>query len=144
MVRRFLSLALLAVASACDVPTAPFPFPEQAVQFQPASLSLAATYAEWWAEVEKCAGQDGDFDSIAWYTVPSSGNVLLIDGREYSGAWYRAGNRIVLAENTLLWGAGVRHEMLHALLRDGSHSPHFFRDACADVVNCFGNACALP
>ncbi|MEO7771950.1 MAG: hypothetical protein ABIX19_13045 [Gemmatimonadaceae bacterium] len=132
---------VLAAALACDVPTVPFAFPTAAVRFEPDAIALGDTYAQWWAEVEECAGQAGNLSEVSWYTVPSSGSAVVIDGREYSGAWYSAGNRIVLAENTLHWGAGVRHEMLHALIHDGSHPTQFFRERCADVVNCFGTSC---
>ena len=144
-VRWTLSGLALALCLGCDIPTVPLAFPTSAVRFEPSLIALGDTYRAWWQEVEECAGQTGDFASVAWYTVPASGSALLIDGREYSGAWYSAGNRIVLAENTIHWGAGVRHEMLHALIHDGAHPRQFFREKCADVVNCFGNSCSeLP
>ena len=130
--------------AACESPTVPLSFPAEAVRFNPSVIALRTTYQEWWAEVEECAGLKGSFDSITWYTVPESGSAIVLDGRDYSGAWYRAGNRIVLAEQTIYWGAGVRHEMLHALIHDGSHPAYFFREKCAEVVNCFGSACAAP
>jgi hypothetical protein len=140
---RFTSASLaVALLLACEQPTAPsLSFPPVAVRFAPSALNLGTTYAQWWAQVEQCSGIHGDLTAVAWYTVPGSGSAVLIEGREYSGAWYAAGNRIVLAENSVFWNAGVRHEMLHALLQDGAHPPEYFRQRCADVVTCLGNAC---
>ncbi|HEY2856308.1 MAG TPA: hypothetical protein VGJ18_25935 [Gemmatimonadaceae bacterium] len=48
------------------------------------------------------------------------------------------GNRVVIAEGQMYHGSTVRHEMLHALLRQGGHPRTEFLGACASLVGCSG------
>lgn len=73
---------------------------------------------------------------ISWYDVPGSETVEY-PGDEVSGYWSAASNRIVLAGNVKLAGDVVRHEMLHALLRNvRGHPRQYFLERCGGVVSC--------
>ncbi|HUQ19147.1 MAG TPA: hypothetical protein VM099_05995 [Gemmatimonadaceae bacterium] len=103
-------------------------------------LSLPAVYARWWSMVENCSGLTGSMEAVSWYQVPNSSTVVDNDG-EVSGYWSPASNRIVLAGNLILIGSIVRHEMLHAIVRQtNGHSREYFLGRCAGVVVC-GAAC---
>jgi hypothetical protein len=65
---------------------------------------------------------------------------LATDNGDAVGYWSLAGNRIVLTAVRNLDGGNVRHEMLHALLRYGTHPRAQFLGACAGVVDC-GERC---
>jgi hypothetical protein len=56
------------------------------------------------------------------------------------GYYSLASNRIVLRSNDTIAGGTVRHEMLHALLRVGSHPRSAFLQSCGGVVDC-GEEC---
>lgn len=131
MLRR-LSLLVggLAALSGCDLPTEPFP--SGAVPFEPPQA-----YATWWQLTSACSGITGDFDAVRWYVVPGA-ETIPVRGREYHGAWYRDGNRIVLAERAQQSGPLVRHEMLHALIDRGGHPREYYRSRCGGIVVCHG------
>lgn len=124
-------LAAMVVIHACDLPTAPG-FPESAVPFAP-----PAAYETWWQLTAACAGVTRDFESVRWYVVPGA-RAIPYGGAQYQGLWYRAGNRIVLAEQSTLRGGLVRHEMLHALIDRASHPRHYYRERCGGLVVCAG------
>lgn len=89
---------------------------------------------------ESCSGRTGELSAVQWYQVP--GAVVLNNGKAVSGYWSSDGNRIVLAEDHVDNGVVVRHEMLHALLREPGHPRAEFLDACASVVAC-ADECVL-
>ena len=95
-------------------------------------------YARWWSLVESCSGIQGSLAAITWYQVP--GSSVNLDGKDVSGYWSRASNSIVLASDEVLGGAIVRHEMLHALVRQPGHSREYFLNRCGGVVAC-ASAC---
>lgn len=113
----------------CGLATAPLP--PNAEEFAP-----PAVYARWWAMTEACSGHSGNLAAVRWYHVP--GFVLEVNGRDAAGYWSSDGNRIVLMDNLMDDGAGVRHEMLHALLRVGGHPRAQFLGSCASLVDCQG------
>src|SRR5437762_5976779 len=80
-------------------------------------------YTRWWSMVESCSGLHGSLADITWYQVP--GAIVDLDGKDVSGYWSRASNSIVLAGDQVLGGAIVRHEMLHALVRQAGHSREY-------------------
>lgn len=90
----------------------------------------------WWEVLESCSGRRGRFDDVGWFQAPE----ISIRGGSAFGAWFPAGNRIALLSGGFD-GAIVRHEMLHAILRDGSHPKAYFEGRCGDVVAC-GRDCA--
>lgn len=111
----------------CSATTAPLP--RNAAQFAP-----PAVYTRWWAMTEACSGLSGSMSGVRWYHVP--GYLLTVNNQEASGYWSSDGNRIVLVDETMDEGDGVRHEMLHALLRVGGHPRAQFLGACASLVDC--------
>ena len=131
MFRRLsLLIAGLATLAGCELPTEPFP--SGAVPFEPPQA-----YATWWQLTSACSGVSGDFSAIRWFVVPGA-QTIPVRGREYHGAWYRDGNRIVLAEGAQQSGPLVRHEMLHALIDRGGHPREYYRSRCGGIVVCQG------
>lgn len=125
------ALVGLQLAAACAEPAATIPFPDDAVEIAP-----SAPYARWWAMTQSCAQQAGSMKQVRFYVVPG---LSIDDGTtRYAGYWFRAGNRVVLAEPYRTNGAVVRHEMLHALLQRGDHRRVDFVDRCGGVVD-FGD-----
>jgi len=112
--------------AACDT-LAPAPLPDHA-------LALAAPppqYQTWWARTEACAGVNGRFNAIRWFTVPWAVSFPTPEG-EQVGRWTRDGGgpRIVIAGEYLADEMVVRHEMLHELLGRGDHPAEFFVARC--------------
>jgi hypothetical protein len=105
------------------------PIPADAIRFQPPAI-----YARWWSMTEACSGRSGDFASVQWYRVPQ--NLVGFRGEWVAGYWNSAGNQIVLGEVAVERGAAVRHEMLHALVRERGHPRAEFVEACAGLVDC--------
>lgn len=130
--RAAFTLALLFVSgvlSACSSITDP-PLPPGATTFSP-----AAVYSRWWAMTEACSGATGSLSAVSWYETAG----ILRDpdtGKIIEGYWSSASNRIVLSADAKLDGAVVRHEMLHALIRQAGHSRAQFLGRCAGVVSC--------
>ena len=100
-------------------------------------MSPPEVYAQWWAMTEACSGKTGDFSAIAWYEVPNSTTIDL-DGHEVAAYWSQAGNQIVLTGRGVMSGPVVRHEMLHALVRNGGHPRDQFLVRCGGLVECPG------
>jgi hypothetical protein len=93
-------------------------------------------YAQWWAETQACALRTGDVASIRWYVVPGVAHFRTVRG-DGVASYHAATRRIVVAEEALLSGPVVRHEMLHALLGDvAGHPGDAFLGDCAGVVSC--------
>ena len=85
--------------------------------------------------VESCSRLARPRNNVVWYAVPGT----LRDpnsGESVEGYYSRSGNRIVLRANSTLDGSGVRHEMLHALLRSRGHPRVAFLQNCGGVVTC--------
>ena len=90
--------------------------------------------------VESCSGLQGSLSDVSWYQVPGSETVAH-SGDEVAGYWAYVTNRIVLGGEAILDGQVVRHEMLHALVRQlKGHPREYFLDRCAGLVVC-GSAC---
>jgi len=108
--------------------------PSGAVRFTP-----SVRYRGWWALVEACSGRRADFDAVHWYVLPNEASFQL-EGQTVNGAFFPAGNEIVLGDGEQLDGLLVRHEMLHALLPRNTpgHPREYFLGRCGDVVVCEG------
>ena len=112
---------------ACRSPVGPLP-PDAA------SMQPRAVYERWWAMTEQCSGRSGELSAVRWYQAP--GDQVWLDGKRVQGYWASRGNAIVLAGNFTVDGGLVRHEMLHALLRERGHPRAQFLGACAGLVDC--------
>lgn len=125
---------LLLITVACSSIVDPVLDPK-AVSFQPPPV-----YTRWWSMVESCSGLQGSLSDVSWYQVPASETVGH-SGDEVAGYWAYVSNRIVLAGESLLDGLVVRHEMLHALVRQlKGHPRQYFLDRCAGLLVC-GSTC---
>ena len=130
---RNLAVATLAGAllglTVCDRLVDP-PLPPDAEQFTP-----PAVFSTWWQMTEACSERTGSLDAVTWYKTndvlrhPRTGEVLV-------GYWSAPGNRIVLTTAVLRNGGSVRHEMLHALVRQPGHPRREFLEKCAGTVTC--------
>ena len=126
--RTIATAALAMFLPACDLFITGPEFPAEARPFTP------PPHFVWWCHlVEQCAVRTGNLDSIQWYTLP---DVIRVEGGEYAGYWWGDGNRVVLAQGNERYGDIVRHEMLHALLHQGSHDREYFGGRCAELVSC--------
>ena len=129
-----LGLCCLATAvMACDSTVGPLP--SNATSYQP-----PAVYARWWAMTEACSGRIGALPFIGWYSVP--GSTVQLNGHNVFEYWSSRGNIIVIPQNLADYATGVRHEMLHSLLRVGGHPREQFLGACAGIVDC-NAACSV-
>jgi hypothetical protein len=127
---------LLLIVGACSSIVDPGLDP-RAVPFQPPPV-----YARWWSMVESCSGLHGSLSEVSWYQVPGSETVAY-SGDEVAGYWAHNTNRIVLGGEAALDGSVVRHEMLHALVRQPKgHPRQYFLDRCAGLVVCSSNCLA--
>lgn len=140
MKRLFSALALCVATAACRDVFEP-EFPPNAVL-----VPAPPQYRVWWEVVESCSGHTADFDAVRWYRVPI-GEGLTVKGESAAGAWFAAENSVAIGDGWRAVGPLVRHEILHAILKTGSHPGEYFRDACGDEVAC-GRDCledvALP
>jgi hypothetical protein len=133
--RRRLWSAAAAIAFAMQACTWPTDLPSSATPLTPPSI-----YARWWTMTEACSGHTRDFNAIRWYHTP--GSTVQLNGADVSGFYSHSGHYVVVTDAMVDNGAGVRHEMLHALLDVVGHPRDQFLGACEDVVNC-GGPCAL-
>lgn len=129
------ALLLCWTATGCGSVVDP-PLPSGAVAFTP-----PAVYARWWALTESCAGLTRNMGELSWYVVPDASSFPNGAAGEADGAYLMVGSKIVLAGQRQNDPTVVRHEMLHALLRNQPGHPRpYFLGGCAGVVAC-GEAC---
>lgn len=130
---RVLAAASLAALLACTGITEPSLPPAE--RFEP-----PPQYPGWWREMQTCSARTAHFDAIRFYRVlPTLGRDSLHfshsqSGEYYDGAWVPRWNAIYLASGQVMTPGLVRHEMLHALLRDVRHPPAYFAGKCARLV----------
>jgi hypothetical protein len=108
------------------------PLPSDAKEYSP-----PAVYSTWWKMTELCSEKTGSLGAITWYKTDQA----LRDprtGQPIVGYWTSGSNRIVLMAGAVLEGGTVRHEMLHALLREPGHVRNQFLGKCGGTVNCQG------
>jgi len=73
---------------------------------------------------------------VSWYQVPGSESVDD-NGKDVGGYWAPVSNSIILGGKLVLDGGLVRHEMLHALVRQlRGHPREYFLDRCGGIVVC--------
>jgi hypothetical protein len=108
------------------------PLPSDAEIFSP-----LAVYSTWWNMTQACSGLTGSLGAVTWYRT----HEVLHDvqtGEVLTGYWSSAGNKIVLMTDAVRDGGTVRHEMLHALVRQAGHPRAQFLGKCAGIVPCNG------
>jgi hypothetical protein len=98
-------------------------------------MTAPAVYALWWNMVEACSGITRPLANVTWYRVLNA-EYIKLNGQFDTGYWSSASNEIVLADGSIWDGALVRHEMLHALLRQPSHPRSAFLGSCDGIVVC--------
>jgi hypothetical protein len=84
--------------------------------------------------VESCSGIYRPLANVTWFGIP--GSAFELNGEIVTGYWTEASNRIVLADSARFDGSVVRHEMLHALIRQSGHPRSEFLQKCAGLVSC--------
>lgn len=104
-------------------------------------FSPPAVYTTWWNLTQSCSGVSGSLSSISWYDSGESlQNPQTDEG--LAGYWDGVSNSVVLTHASTVEGPTVRHEMLHALLRQPGHPRAEFLGKCAGVVDCEGQCVA--
>lgn len=121
-----LSLGGGALAVACD---SPLDIPSDATQFTP-----PAVYQRWWSMTQACAGRARSLNAVRWFHVP--GSHFVVGGRDVRGYYSAQDNSIVLSDSLAAFAAGVRHEMLHAVLDFPGHPRDMYQGFCAGSVTC--------
>jgi hypothetical protein len=121
-------IAAVAFVTACDRIVDPA-LPSTAAQFVPPPV-----YDKWWTMVETCSGVKRPLGDVSWFGIP--GSLFQLGDQVVTGYWTAGANRIVLADSARLDGSVVRHEMLHALIRQNGHPRSAFLEKCAGLVSC--------
>jgi hypothetical protein len=111
------------------------PLPPNAVSYAP-----PPSYGLWWSVVERCSGLSGDFREVSWYQVPGARNVP-VGADSVVGYYQPVTPRVLMAGQSIANVSAVRHEMLHALLREkaANHPVEYYRDRCGGLVDCSGH-----
>jgi len=107
--------------------------PADAEQFAPPLV-----YSTWWNMTQACSGVTGSLAAVTWV---KTGEILRDPrtGEPIIGYWSAGSNRIVLVNTAVMSGGAVRHEMLHALLRQPGHPRNQFLGKCLGTVDCQGD-----
>ena len=125
----FQLIAAVAFATACERIVDP------ALPSTAAVFVAPPVYTRWWALAESCTGVRRPLANVTWFVVPGV-SLFQLGDQDVSGYWTAGSNRIVLADNSRLDGAVVRHEMVHALIRTSGHPRSTFLEKCAGLVSC--------
>jgi hypothetical protein len=98
-------------------------------------------YAAWWERTEACAQLQGDMQRVEWYVVPDVAT-FETDLGEKVGIRVQTGDRvrIVLAGQYQRHEMVVRHEMLHALLKQPGHPELYFVNRCQLTWDSWGES----
>ena len=125
--RTLMIAGLPALGSACSA-LAPS---EPAVPAGAVALVMPAVYREWFQKTEACSGRSGNVAAVQFYVVPGVETFATADGPKV-GEWISdgAGDRVIIAGNYQLHEMVVRHELLHALLRQSGHPAEYFVSRC--------------
>jgi hypothetical protein len=124
----FQTIAAVVLATACERIVDPA-LPSTASSFTPPPV-----YTRWWGMVESCSGVSRPLADVTWFVIP--GFAFQLSGEIVTGYWTAGSNRIVLADSARFDGLVVRHEMLHALIRQDGHPRSAFLGKCAGLVSC--------
>ena len=126
----FQLIAAVAFATACEHTLVDPALPSTATIYV-----APPVYDKWWTMAETCTGVTRPLANVTWFFIPGA-SLFELGNQVVSGYWSAASNRIVLAENSRLDGAVVRHEMVHALIRESGHPRSIYLGKCAGIVSC--------
>ena len=99
----------------------PLEFPNSSKYF------MTPEFPQWWAELEACSKLSRNLDKVEFYHVYAETLPNVLHGIRTVGAYYPRSNRIFIVESEKANPSVIRHEMMHALLRDESdHPPQYF------------------
>jgi hypothetical protein len=98
-------------------------------------MTAPAVYALWWNMVEACSGITRPLADVKWFQVPND-TFINVKGDFVSGYWSAPSNEIVVAGASVFERSLIRHEMLHALLRQPGHPRSAFLGSCDGIVVC--------
>lgn len=80
-----------------------------------------------WDELKACSKLSGSLRSIGFYYVPGESLPTTLHGIRTIGMYFPGTNRIFIIEPEKWNPSVIRHEMMHALLKDMSgHPPEYF------------------
>lgn len=85
-------------------------------------LDPLPVYPTWYAEVEACSEATGDYEVVEWYRATSIRYEHEEAGTLPAGGVWIAPHTIVMQEGAVDYERAVKHEMLHDILQDASHS----------------------
>lgn len=81
-----------------------------------------------WTELESCSGRHRSFNAVDFYYVRRQ-TLTGMNGIQTLGQFFTATNRIYVIEAKRSDRDVVRHEMMHALIRDKmGHPPEYFSE----------------
>ncbi|HXV16882.1 MAG TPA: hypothetical protein VD758_08885 [Gemmatimonadaceae bacterium] len=106
------------------------PLPTGAVPLNPPP----SVYTQWWQDVEICSGITRNVNDVVWFFVPEVDVFSVGSKQNIGGYWQPYRNAVTLAGFRVYDAGVVRHEMLHAILREPGHPPEYFGDKCAGIV----------
>ena len=84
-------------------------------------------FFRWWGELKTCSKLSGDLDQIVFFHVPVKTLASSLHGIRTLGQYFPETQRIFVIDDERTNPAVIRHEMMHALLKDESgHPPKYF------------------
>lgn len=122
--RLVLSLALAFVLPACSDLIGfadPIEYPDAYKYFD------EPLFRPLWDQLEACSKLRGNLRGVGFFYVPRESLPSVLHGIRTLGIYVPASNRIFIIESEKSNPAVIRHEMMHALLKDESgHPPLYF------------------
>lgn len=115
-----LMLAFTLALSACSELIGfdePLEYPEAVKYFD------EGNFRQWWTELEACSKLSRRLDRVGFFYVRQETLPSTLHGIRTVGLYFPSSNRIFVVEAEKSNRQVVRHEMMHALLRDQSGHP---------------------
>ena len=99
----------------------PLEYPDAVEYFE------GAMFPQWWEELEACSKLSRRLQGVEFYYVPRETFPSVLHGIRTVGLYFPESDRIFVVESEKANRQVIRHEMMHALLRDESrHPPKYF------------------
>ena len=84
-------------------------------------------FRQWWNELEGCSKLSRNLDGVGFFYVSAETLPSALHGIRTLGQYFPQSNRIFVVASAKSDRQVIRHEMMHALLRDESgHPPMYF------------------